>query len=278
MSGQNAAPWRALEEELGIWAHAGRRARFWWRDDDAGALTPALARLLALATRLRVPLAIAAVPARLTDDAASRLKATSGLEILQHGYRHENHEPPSDKKAEFGDTRTAADALADLAAGRRALQKCGVSALPVLVPPWNRVSAALVEKLPAAGFGGLSTYQARKTAQPAPGLCQINTHIDVIDWRGGRGFVGLDTALALAVDHLKARRLGHADTDEPTGLLSHHAVHDEAAWDFIAAFLRATKDHPAALWPPVADLFIGAGGAHRRERVRKPENDPCQPP
>ena len=43
--------WQALAGELDRWQRAGRRADFWWRDDDAVAPGLALERLLGLARR-----------------------------------------------------------------------------------------------------------------------------------------------------------------------------------------------------------------------------------
>ena len=54
--------WSALDEELARWRDTERAADFWWRDDDATALTPALERLLALSRRSDVPLALAVIP------------------------------------------------------------------------------------------------------------------------------------------------------------------------------------------------------------------------
>jgi hypothetical protein len=82
------------------------------------------------------------------------------------------------------------------------------------------------------GFTGLSRYLPRRSAQ-IHGLKQVNTHVDVIDWKGSRGFVGESEALGLLAGHFRARRTGAADADEPTGLLTHHLVHDPATWRFL---------------------------------------------
>ena len=253
MSGD--ADWAALDCELDAWRAAGRRATFWWRDDDAGADSEALARLLALAAARRVPVALAAVPTRLTGAAVARIRRHPAAAILQHGHAHRNHAPAGRKKAEFGPSREEAAALADLHAGPASLVALGAGALPILVPPWNAIAAPLVPRLTAIGFTGLSTCGARPARRPAPGLIQVNAHVDIVDWRGTRGFVGERTALGLLVSHLRRRRLGHVDPAEPTGLLTHHAVHDAPAWRFIDACLRATTAHPAATWPPITALF-----------------------
>lgn len=250
----SAASWRALEAELDRWAEAGREATFWWRDDDASDDDPALARLLELAAQHEVPLGVAAVPTLLTGDAARKLRETCHAFVLQHGHAHVNHAPPTEKKAEFGTGRPVDVMCTELTAGYRRLVKA-LPALPVLVPPWNRLAPALVGHLTEIGLRGLSTYGPRRACSPAPGLTQVNTHVDLIDWRGTRGFVGEETALELTCGHLAAKRSGHVDADEPTGLLSHHRVHEEAAWRFLAAFLERTSDHPAVAWPRPPDMF-----------------------
>lgn len=83
----------------------------------------------------------------------------------------------------------------------------------------------------------------------------VNTHVDVIDWRGSRGFVGEDFALNLATRHLQARRNGSADAHECTGWLTHHAVHDEAAWSFLAMLLERTRRTDGVRWRAATDLF-----------------------
>ena len=101
----------------------------------------------------------------------------------------------------------------------------------------------------------LSTYGARAAAVPVPGITQVNTHVDIIAWRDGRGFVGEDEALGLAVRHLAARRAGAVESAEPTGWLTHHACHDEAAWKFLRRLFETTLHAPGILWRRAEDLF-----------------------
>ena len=87
------------------------------------------------------------------------------------------------------------------------------------------------------------------------GLVQVNTHVDIIDWKGTRGFVGEVSALGQATRHLVARREGAADAGEPVGWLTHHAVHDEAAWAFLAKLFEMTQAIPGVRWRTVQELF-----------------------
>ncbi|MBN9087383.1 MAG: polysaccharide deacetylase family protein [Reyranella sp.] len=243
--------WSAVEQELARWRDAGREAVLWWRDDDVAEATPALDRLLDLQRAHDVPLALAVVPATATAALATRLGAAQGIDLLQHGYAHTNHAPAADKKEELGAHRPAMVVLGELGTGRMALERLfGPRALPVLVPPWNRIAPGLVPALPEIGYRGLSTFGARKRVSPVSGLLQVNTHIDLIDWKARR-FAGAEALLAAFAQALDAART----TGEPVGLLSHHLAMDEAAWSFLQSFWGAVKGMPGMKIATAHDLF-----------------------
>ena len=241
--------WNDLRQELDRWPRGS--APFWWRDDDATAPSPALSRLMGLGPE---PLAIAVIPARVENALAGALTETR-IDVLQHGYAHANHEPDGRKKAELGPARPANAVIAELLDGRRKMEALfGARFLPVIVPPWNRISDAVIAHLPESGFRGLSTYRARPR-DPASRLLRVNTHVDILDWREGGRFLGQSAAIALIIAHLAARRGGEADAEEPTGLLTHHARMDEAAFAFTASLLERLASHPAVQWRAARDIF-----------------------
>lgn len=249
--------WDRLSEELDAWTAAGHAAEFWWRDDDAIDATPALERLLALRRQLNVPLALAVIPANARPALAAALRGEDGIDMLQHGYAHANHRPPGEKKAELCADRALWDIARELASGRgRMIELFGDEGwLDVMVPPWNRIDPGIVNLLPGLGYHGLTTFELRDAAEPAPGLTVVNTHVDVVDWPGTRSYGGDDAVLGAAVAHLAAKRGGAADPAEATGLLTHHLAHDDACWAFIERFGRMTAGHPAANWRAASDLF-----------------------
>jgi hypothetical protein len=244
-----------LRRELDAWGQEGRVARFWWRDDDAVAATPALDRLLALAEAAGVPLGLAVIPALEDAALAERLdRESAAVRVLQHGFRHQNRAPDGQKKSEYPASLPAGIALAELSKGMAGLKaRHGPRFAPIFVPPWNRVSdPALLDGLAQAGMR-LSIFRPRDpAATPAP----VNTHCDPVAWHDAKRFLGLDAALGVLIGHLRARRLGQAGTDpaEPTGLLSHHLIHDTETWDFLATMSVAIRDHPAAEWADPKDL------------------------
>jgi hypothetical protein len=238
--------WNALDAELDLWRRDGRQARLWLRDDDAVGPTATLDRLLTVTGTL--PLALAVIP-----QACAAMPLPDRVAILQHGWSHRDHAPAGQKKQELGH-RPVADCARELAQGRARLQQCFASqALPVLVPPWNRIDPALLPELPRLGFAGLSTMGVEPPA--AAGLRQVNTHVDLIRWRPVRAFAGEETVLAAITDGLTRRRTGGMPATAPLGLLTHHLVHDKDLWRFLARLLDRLGGHPAVLWPSIDAIF-----------------------
>jgi hypothetical protein len=229
----------ALLKALDARAREHRPALFWWRDDDAVAPSDQLDRLLQLSEICKVPVTLAVIPEPTGDALALRLAGLSGVNVAAHGWSHRNHAPTGEKKQELGAHRPANVVLDELSEGfahlRGLYPKQFVS---VLVPPWNRVAPQVVEGLPGIGFDAISTFGP---AKPAP-LRVINTHVDLIDWRGTRG--GRPTE-ALFSDIVEAM---NRPEPEPMGLLSHHLVHDAQAWSFLEQLFELTLNHPGCRW------------------------------
>lgn len=241
LSGARPA-WREFEDALARRRDTGRSVAFWWRDDDAATVSPALKQLLALSEDRRIPLSLAVVP-EAADPELFRL-LHERVSVLQHGTDHRNRAAPGEKKTEYPAAEPIEAALARIADGLGRLRAfAGRKLEPVLVPPWNRVRPDLLKKLPAIGIRGLSQYGARASATPAPELRQVNTHVDIVAWGAGKRFVGEKEALSKALQCLSG--------DEPLGWLTHHAEHDAAAWAFLEQLftLRDTR------WLSAAEAF-----------------------
>jgi len=254
--------WEALDHELDRWVERGRPATLWWRDDDAAAMTPQLAILLDLAARHTVPVALAAIPAAAQASLVDAVADAPTCTVVQHGYAHRNHAPAGERSRELGGARTAAEVGRELQAGADRLRALfGDRFRPVVVPPWNRIDPAVVPLLPALGYAGLSTFGARASREPQPGLVQVNAHVDPIGWRTDRAFVGTAACVERVVAHLAQRRTGAADPAEATGLLTHHLVFDAAAWRCVDELFARTARHPAARWIGAREAFATSAPA-----------------
>lgn len=239
-------------EMLDAHAGEGRTIQLWLRDDDAIEPTPALSQLLGLSKRWDAPLTIAAIPAHATTALAELLEELPLISVAVHGWDHMNHAPASEKKQELGLHRGEAAVLARLAEGlERITTLFGDRAVPLLVPPWNRIAQPLLGHLPSLGYEALSVFGPERAETP---IRLVNTHVDVIDWRGTRGGRAMDVLYAEAAARLDA------GTGRKTslGILTHHLVHDEAVWAFLDDFFELTARHPACRWVPVRELMSAA--------------------
>lgn len=243
------APLPASSAELARWRGEGLALPIWWRDDDAIAPTPALDRLLALAGQYGAPMHLAVIPAPATSELAGRLGNAPSTFVLTHGWRHKNHAPPDQKKAEFGPHRPVGAMVHDIATGHRRLTELfGGQALPIFTPPWNRIAPDVVAALPSIGFAAISTYTPRSSTFAADSLLQVNTHLDPVAWKSGGGLLDASLLDAQLTRELEARRTGAADNAEPYGILTHHLVQDDATWAFTAAVVEMLLDSGVARW------------------------------
>ena len=224
---------------------AGKPVTFWLRDDDAIEPTKPLEDLLTLTTRYAIPLTLAVIPAHSTDALAQRLVAQNHVAVAVHGWSHQNHAPVDEKKQELGLHRPIDEILTELARGYSVLAKQHAQHfVPLLVPPWNRIDPAIVKALPKLGFLGLSTF-----GSPAShSLTTVNTHVDIIDWRGTRGGRNTHELVDELVNMIESTQI-------PIGILTHHLVHDDAAWQFLQQLFSVTSTHAGAKWVTVNHLL-----------------------
>lgn len=253
------ARWPDLVNELDQWREAERVATLWWRDDDAVAPTAGLERLLSIAGS--VPVALAVIPSVAEPELAvwlarlTRSTLASPLVVLQHGWRHANHSAAG-KKSEFPAERSCEDVVSDLTAGRaRLMALFGTTALAVLVPPWNRFAGSFLPLLGTCGLCAISRVNPRRAAFPVPGVIEVNVHVDLVAWAGDREFIGEGAALGNLLGHLRERRRASVGDDEPTGILTHHLVQDQATDAFLCRLVAVTGAHAATRWLDATEVF-----------------------
>jgi len=254
MTGGNVN-WGPLDAELAVWVDEGRTLPLWWRDDDAVTVTPALERMAELAAEYALPVYLAVIPEGAESVLADYVAGTDWLLPAVHGWAHANHEPASQKKAEFGASRPLMDRLADAQGGMLRLRGLfGTDLQPLFVPPWNRMGPDMAPGLAVAGYRAVSGFTPRDARWAAPGLERINTHLDPVAWKTTRGLADTDALLAGLVAQLKDRRDGRADGTEPFGLLTHHLIHGDDVWDFVTALLARLMAGPGRVWRMDTDL------------------------
>ena len=223
--------------------------QFWWRDDDAETATPALDRLLELAGRYDLPLALAVVPKRATPALGEAVRRAPQVVVLQHGWSHRNHAADGNRKAELGPDRPLAAVLDDLRNGFERLSSLFEERfLPVLVPPWNRIADAVREARREIGLTGLSTFGPVPAGDPH----WVNVHLDIFAWGPLRRPVTRAEAYSRLCAELELRRGGDPG---PVGIMTHHLVHEAASRHFLDELFILAARHPAVAWPPPGGLF-----------------------
>lgn len=243
------AHWQPLRDELNRWGGAGLKAQLWLRDDDAVESSPALDRLHRISRNAEIPLTLAVIPARTGNALAQYVNGSELISVAVHGWSHANHAPAHEKKQELGPHRPTQAILSELQQGLVTIRTLfGGHAMPVLVPPWNRIDPSLVAKLPEIGFTALSAFGHKIHA----GIHTINTHVDIIDWHGTRGCVDHVILVQRLAEELAASRLSG---QYPIGILTHHLVHDESAFEFLEALFNEVLGLPCQ-WPHPEEIML----------------------
>lgn len=232
---------RALDKRV----QAEHPVQLWLRDDDAVGPSQPLDRLLELTHRYGIPLTLAVIPMDTGKSLVDRLHDTLHVSVAVHGWSHQNYAPVTEKNQELGAHRELALVVAELQNGFSTLFALHTSRfVPLLVPPWNRIDSAVVAALAGIGFQALSTFGS---ASNAP-VKMLNTHLDIIDWKGSRGGRDPDS-LADELTTLVQEGV------QPIGILTHHLVHDEKAWHFLETLMDATSGHEAVKWMDCRELM-----------------------
>lgn len=247
--------WQQLATEIETWAHQQKTITLWWRDDDAHANNPALSRLLELTCQHQIPLCLAVIPSKLDSSLIKQVEQQPLTWVSQHGYSHQNHAPKGQRKCELGADRLFEVIASELLTGKNFLNQAFPNQFfPVLVPPWNRLASPLIMELAKMDYIGLSTLGPRTTRKD---LTVNNVHVDIINWKT-RQFAGESSCLTQLIKQLQARRQGHVDSTEATGIMTHHLVHDEACWQFCQQLSTFLKPYSHIKWQRPNVLFSKA--------------------
>ena len=245
--------WQSVFDELEQWSSIGKTARIWLRDDDAIEPTAELDRFLDLTAIDQVPVLLAVIPAGVKDSLAVRLESADWVAPAIHGWAHFNHAPEGEKSQELGPHRAMDDVLAELATGFRRLSGLFADRLvPVLVPPWNRIDPDIIPHLSEIGFQAVSAFGRKPLTEEVGGLKEINTHVDLIDWRGTRGCRDHgDLITAIAAELAISRK----SDGVAVGILSHHLIHDDGVNAFLSELFDVIGDSKNADWISTLSLI-----------------------
>jgi hypothetical protein len=226
--------------------------RFWWRDDDAGAVTPALTRLLSMSREFGTPVSLAVIPVRLEAPLIEIMREHRDLDVLVHGFAHRTHAPEGQPKCEFPLTRPIEEMRADMSNALALLREAfPQNTIPVFVPPWNRLPPQLMPVLKECGYVGFSaaSLSPPESLMRKDGLKQSDGHFSLVAWK---------STAQLADANEIAKRLAkqiRSGPKAPFCILTHHRAHNEEIWAFCEKFLKLLANHRNAEIVPARAIF-----------------------
>jgi Uncharacterized protein conserved in bacteria (DUF2334) len=224
--------------------------RIFFRDDDAGWANDRLYALLDVFATWQMPIDLAVIPdaleQTLADELLVRWRQSPGLLGLhQHGFSHQNHEPETARKCEFGQARNHAQQAADIIKGKVLIDSFfGLANDPIFTPPWNRCTQDTVQCLQDVGFEILSRDLsappfANNTLKAAP--VSINWSRLIKDHNHPREEIAKNIANSIQNNPLTGIMFHHADMavshlNDLADLLSLLSSHQNAQ----SALIKAT--------------------------------------
>jgi hypothetical protein len=230
----------------------GQIVRFWWRDDDASARTPALERLLKFRDEFGLPLALAVVPGRMQQSIVDTVGGQPGVDVLVHGWLHRNCAAENEPAHEFLASRDPAEMANELrAALSRSQADFPQQCLPVFVPPWNRFPSELEPLLREAGYTGISASSNRPPfSKPASnGLRRADVHLNLVRWDDGPRLADVGKIAERVAKQIRDGARG------PFGICTHHGDHDEKIWAFCAGLWSLIGSHRHAEAVSAGNVF-----------------------
>jgi hypothetical protein len=219
----------------------GRTVSLFFRDDDVDEDEQRLYRLLRVFLYHEAPVNLEIIPGRLTKGAIRLLRQHQSywpelLGLNQHGWRHVNHEQ-NGRKCEFGKSRSYDQQYADIAQGKKILEDVfGDTFFPAFTPPWNRCTAETHRAFDELGFAVFSKDNSHPRVT-GYGFQEISVTLDLYRWKNGTAMKAPDEI----VEELKTQIC----LSGPVGIMLHHKVMDDTAFEFLDLLTAELRHHPA---------------------------------
>jgi hypothetical protein len=211
-----------------------------FRADDIGAGGRAFEALCCLFRHHETPLAMAVVPAWLSQVRREQLFHSAPLEEPfwgwhQHGWRHVNWQRTG-KKSEFGEQRSFEKQWRDIWQGRQKMEEIFLDRfIPIFTPPWNRLSPLTIKILQQLNFKGVSLAGPfPRGVRPPSGLTNLRVQID-LHTRKSRESEQDYVDLLDQITTVMAKK-------EPVGIMIHHQRMSLFAFEFLHELLTALNN------------------------------------
>jgi len=156
--------------------------KFWWRDDDVSDSTEEFKKLISFSEVNKIPVNLAVIPQKLSNEAIRLSKQYPHISVLQHGYSHTNYAKAGEPLNEFGNHRDIEIQLKEIRIGfKKLITAFGNQFVPVFVPPWGHIAKSIIEQISTIGIKGISLIGDQDKIYPD--LINNNVNIDIHSWK-----------------------------------------------------------------------------------------------
>ncbi len=267
--------WQQLAELIKQVNEHNIQFAFWLRDDDTIHPTKQLERLFDICQT--TPIALAVIPAETVEELAQFLDHYDPLDrhhpriqIAQHGWSHTNHAIAKQKKIEITLNRNLSIVKDELLEGFQKLEQLFKPRYTKgLVPPWNRIDMAILDQWRDHPYQWISCFQPNilnnhntiaKQHPASLSLARFDAHIDPIDWKNNRQYIGDEAvlgqflnALVATINHKSSNLNYQYPKHIPAqtisiGILTHHLVQNSDCDYCIQKLLQLVDDHNHCYW------------------------------
>ena len=226
-----------------------KNVNFWFRDDDAGIDDEGLEFLVNFMNELNVNLFIAAIPVKVSNYLATKLKKYSNISIGQHGFSHKNYSLVG--QSEYPKDRNKDEVRNELIIGRKNLKDIFKDKfINIFIPPWFEIDEETKKILAQEKYGAISNYWDNNINKY--NLIEANCQIDYVNWNKAYTFGGEDFVLMQLISELlKDKEIYNI------GILLHHERMGKESYYFLNKLINVIKDNSSII--SIKDLINSMG-------------------
>lgn len=225
------------------------------RNDDVGALTERLKRLIDIFVHKQCFLNLAVVPKWLTEETVAyccQPEIASWIRISQHGFTHRNHSQQEGLGDEFPDYRPLGEMVQEILAGKTVLDQAFPKQFTHgYAPPWNTRTKRLTSVLKQNNYAYISAYKSpqagfwKKRFDQVASLCSLNKtnfkqYPVAVDYMQNWG---QDNFSAKPLGLIKEELEAAAKWINPVGLMLHHEHMTNKDFDQLEQLLSWLKQN-----------------------------------
>ena len=209
------------------------KVKFWFRDDDVKTNSLNTEKFTEFLLSENILYSFAAIPYFVNKELGILFSKYENINVIVHGYNHENHATAKVGKSEFPLERLILNSN-DLSQGLKLIEEnfSQHQIRKIFVPPWNNFNSQNCLDLENLGYKAISCYRNYLPLE-LNNLKRVDTHIDVINWK-----VGKVKSIHEIFSELKSLLIEEIYS---IGFLTHHLVYFQEQVDLLSQIFHLMR-------------------------------------